>query len=85
VLQQYAWGVLFVKGVDDEIEDEYTSTMPRGKRPHMKRVIVALPPDELDRLDDLAERLALARSSLIRLMVLEGLEKRETREPPKAD
>jgi metal-responsive CopG/Arc/MetJ family transcriptional regulator len=51
----------------------------------MIRVVVALPPDELERLDDLAERLALARSSLIRLMVLEGLEKREKPEPPKAD
>jgi metal-responsive CopG/Arc/MetJ family transcriptional regulator len=46
----------------------------------MIRVVVALPPDELARLDDLAERLALARSSLIRLAVIKYLEKPE---PPK--
>lgn len=58
--------------------------MPKGKR-RMVRVLIILPEDMVQQVNELAERLALARSSFIRLLILEGLQKREKPEPPKAN
>ena len=48
----------------------------------MTRVTITLRQADLEKVDQLAERLTIPRSALIRIMVVEGMEKRE---PPKPD
>ena len=53
--------------------------MPQEKR-RVVRVLITLPEDTLQQLDEVAEKLSVPRSALIRIMVVEALEKRL---PPK--
>lgn len=47
----------------------------------MVRVLITLPEDVLQELDEVAEKLSIPRSALIRIMVVEALAKREPLKP----
>jgi metal-responsive CopG/Arc/MetJ family transcriptional regulator len=54
--------------------------MPQEKR-RVVRVLITLPEDTLQRLDEVAAKLSVPRSALIRIMVVEALDRREPEAP----